>query len=244
MDIAQKMSSMILGLRRKVNIKVRQPLQKIMVPLHDNGFTQQFEAVKTLILTEVNVKEAELLNDTSGLLIKKIKPNFRQLGPRYGKLMKDIAAAVASFSQDDILQLETEGNKEIKLGSEKVSLTPDDVEISSEDIPGWLVASEGRLTVALDVNLTLELKEEGIAREFVNRIQNIRKDSGFEVTDKSAIEIQPHEEINSAIEHFGDYIRSQTLAKTIHLVDKIKPADAKTIDIDDTISTIITVSKI
>ena len=244
MDIAQKMSSMILGLRRKVNIKVRQPLRKIMVPLHDNGFKQQFEAVKQLILAEVNVKEAELLNDTSGLLVKKIKPNYKQLGPRYGKLMKDISSAVASFTQDDIQRIESEGAMSIALGNEKLTLTLDDVEITSEDIPGWLVATEGRLTVALDVNLTHELKEEGIAREFVNRIQNIRKDSGFEVTDKIAIEIRKHEEINSSIEHFGDYIRSQTLAKSIRLVEKIKAEDAKTIDIDDTITTLISVSKI
>jgi isoleucyl-tRNA synthetase len=244
MDIAQKMSSMILGLRRKVNIKVRQPLQKIMVPLHDNRFGQKFEAVKTLILTEVNVKEAELLKDTSGLLIKKIKPNFKQLGPRYGKLMKDISSAVAALTQEDIQRLESQGSIDITIGSEKINLTLPDVEITSEDIPGWLVASEGRLTVALDVNLTHELKEEGIAREFVNRIQNIRKDSGFEVTDKIDIEIQQHDEINSSIEHFGDYIRSQTLAKTIRLVDKIKADDAKTIDIDDTISTMISVRKI
>ncbi|MBN2763082.1 MAG: isoleucine--tRNA ligase [Bacteroidales bacterium] len=244
MDIAQQMSSMILGLRRKVNIKVRQPLQKIMVPLPDNDFARKFEAVKTLILTEVNVKEAELMNDTTGLLIKKIKPNFKQLGPRYGRLMKDISAAIGAFTQEDILRIESEGSFEIMAGNETINLSISDVEITSEDIPGWLVASEGRLTVALDVNLTPGLKEEGIAREFVNRIQNIRKDSGFEVTDKIAIEIQHHDEINGSVEHFGDYICSQTLAKSIRLVDKITAADAKTIDIDDTIKTLITVSKI
>ncbi|MBS1234025.1 MAG: isoleucine-tRNA ligase, partial [Bacteroidetes bacterium] len=244
MDIAQKMSSMILGLRRKVNIKVRQPLQKIMVPLYDNGFREQFDAVKPLILTEVNVKEAELLNDTSGLLIKRIKPNFKQLGPRYGKLMKDISAAVASFGQDDIQRIESEGSMEIILGNEKITLTREDVEITSEDIPGWLVASEGKLTVALDVNITRELKEEGIARELINRIQNIRKDSGFEVTDKIAIRILRHDEINSAVENFGDYICSQTLAKTIAAVDELKEADAKTIEIDESITTLISVSKI
>lgn len=244
MDIAQQMSSMVLGLRRKVNIKVRQPLQKIMVPVYDNGFARRFEAVKSLILAEVNVKEAELLKDTSGLLIKKIKPNFKQLGPRYGKLMKDISAAVASFTQEDIQRLESQGSADITAGGEKISLTLPDVEITSEDIPGWLVASEGRLTVALDVNITGELKEEGIARELVNRIQNLRKESGFEVTDKIAITIRHHDEIKASVEHFGDYIKSQTLAKTIRLVDKIESDDAKTVDIDDTISTLITVSKI
>jgi isoleucyl-tRNA synthetase len=244
MEIAQQMSSMILGLRRKVNIKVRQPLQKIMVPLHDNGFEHKFEAVKHLILTEVNVKEAELLSDTSGLLVKKIKPNFKQLGPRYGKLMKEISSAVASFTQEDIQRIESEGSLEIVAGNQNVTLTLSDVEIASEDIPGWLVASEGKITVALDVNLTQELREEGIAREFVNRIQNIRKDSGFEVTDKITIEIQKQSEINSSIQHFGDYICSQTLAKFIRLVDKITAGEGKIIEIDDTITTLILVSKI
>jgi isoleucyl-tRNA synthetase len=244
MDLAQKMSSMILSLRRKVNIKVRQPLQKIMVPLHDSGFEKKFEAMKHLILAEVNVKEAEMLKDTSDLLIRKIKPNFKQLGPRYGKLMKEITAAVASLSQEDIRQIETEGTLALNLNGQTVVLTMADVDITSEDIPGWLVASEGKLTVALDVNITLELREEGIAREFVNRIQNIRKESGFNVTDKINIDIQQHGEINSAVEHFRDYICSQTLAKSIRLVDKLNPADAKTIDIDDTINTFIVVSKI
>jgi isoleucyl-tRNA synthetase len=244
MDIAQKMSSMMLGLRRKVNIKVRQPLHKIMVPLYDSVFQQQFEAVKPLILAEVNVKDAELLNDTSGLLIKRIKPNFKQLGPRYGKLMKDISATVASFGQDDIQRIESEGALEITVGNEKITLTREDVEIASEDIPGWLVASEGKLTVALDVNITRELKEEGIARELINRIQNIRKDSGFEVTDKIAIRILRHDEINSAVENFGAYICSQTLAKTIVPVDEMQEGEAKTIEIDDTITTLISVSKI
>jgi isoleucyl-tRNA synthetase len=244
MDIAQKMSSMILGLRRRVNIKVRQPLQKIMVPLYDNGFKEKFEAVKPLILTEVNVKEAELLNDTSGLLIKRIKPNFKQLGPRYGKLMKELSSVIASFGQEDIQRIELEGSLEISLGNERITLTREDVEITSEDIPGWLVASEGKLTVALDVNITRELKEEGIARELINRIQNIRKDSGFEVTDKIAIRILRHDEINSAVENFGDYICSQTLAKTIVPVDELHEAEAKTIEIDESITTLISVRKI
>jgi len=246
MDIAQKMSSMILSLRRKVNIKVRQPLQKIMIPLLDDGFAEKFEAVKHLILSEVNVKEAELLNDTSGLLIKKIKPNFKKLGPRYGKMMKEISSALASFTQEDIHKIETDGSVDLSIGNDKITLSLDDVEITSEDIPGWLVASEGKLTVALDVNITQELKEEGFAREIVNRIQNIRKDSGFDVTDKINIEIENHEEINSSVKHFGEYICSQTLAKSIQIVDKNKltNTNAKIIDIDDNINILIKVSKI
>jgi isoleucyl-tRNA synthetase len=177
-------------------------------------------------------------------LIKRIKPNFKQLGPRYGKLMKDIASAVASFGQQDIQRIETEGSMEITLGNDNIPLTQDDVEITSEDIPGWLVASEGKLTVALDVNITRELKEEGIARELINRIQNIRKESGFEVTDKIAIRILRHDEINSAVENFGDYICSQTLARTIVPVDEMKEGEAKTIEIDETITTLISVNKI
>jgi isoleucyl-tRNA synthetase len=193
MELAQNMSSMVLGLRRKVNIKVRQPLHKIMVPVPDPGMVARFEAVKHLILGEVNVKELEYLKDTSGILVKKIKPNFKLLGPRYGKLMKDISVALAAYSQEEIQCFEASGTGEITAGGERIVLHEDDVEITSEDIPGWLVANEGKLTVALDVNITQELKDEGIAREFVNRIQNIRKDSGFEVTDKIAVEIQQME---------------------------------------------------
>lgn len=246
MDIAQKMSSMILSLRRKVNIKVRQPLQKIMIPVLDDGFTDKFEAIKHLVLSEVNVKEAELLNDTSGLLIKKIKPDFKKLGPRFGKMMKEISTTLASFTQEDIHKIESEGSVDLTIGNEKITLALDDVEISSEDIPGWLVASDGKLTVALDVNITQELKEEGIAREMVNRIQNIRKESGFDVTDKISIEIENHEEINSSVKHFGEYICSQTLAKSIQIADKnfLTASGAKIIDIDDNINILIKVSKI
>ncbi len=179
MDIAQGFSSMILGLRKKVNIKVRQPLARIMVPVTEPGFRAQFEAVRNLILTEVNVKEVEYIDDADGILVKKIKPDFRALGPRFGKLMKEVAAAVTSMSQADILKFEAEGTFALKAGGEMVTLERGDVEIISEDIPGWLVANEGKLTVALDITVSEELRNEGIAREFVNRIQNLRKESGF-----------------------------------------------------------------
>jgi len=244
MDLAQKLSSMVLGLRRKVNIKVRQPLRKIMVPVTDTQFVRRLEGVKHLIMNEVNVKELEFLRDTSGILVKKIKPNFKTLGPRYGKLMKDITKAISNFSQEDIACFECAENFEITAGGEKVVLKHEDVEISSEDIPGWLVATEGKLTVALDVNITQELKDEGIAREFVNRIQNLRKESGFEVTDKIAVEIQQHEVINSAIKNFGDYIASQTLARSVNLVDMPEGDGAQEVEIEENIFTRIRVSKI
>jgi isoleucyl-tRNA synthetase len=244
MELAQNISSMVLGLRRKVNIKVRQPLQKIMVPVSDGGFIGRFEAVKHLILNEVNVKELEYLKDTSGLLVKRIKPNFKLLGPRYGKLMKEITAILNDFRQEDIACFESDGTFTITAGGEPVLLQRDDVEITSEDIPGWLVASEGKLTVALDVNITQELKDEGIAREFVNRIQNIRKESGFEVTDKIAVEIQRHELINASVEHFNDYIASQTLARWVRLVDMTDLSDAQPVEIDENVMTHVRVSKI
>jgi isoleucyl-tRNA synthetase len=244
MELAQNISSMVLGLRRKVNIKVRQPLQKIMVPVADGAYAARFEAVKHLILNEVNVKELEYLRDTSGLLVKKIKPNFKLLGPRYGKLMKEITTALNDFRQEDIACFESMGSFTITAGGKPVELQRDDVEITSEDIPGWLVASEGRLTVALDVNITQELRDEGIAREFVNRIQNIRKESGFEVTDKIAVEIQRHDLINAAVEHFKEYIASQTLARWVRLADMTDLSDAQPVEIDEHVMTHVRVSKI
>jgi isoleucyl-tRNA synthetase len=244
MDLAQKMSSLVLGLRRKVNIKVRQPLSKIMVPVTDEGFVSRFEAVKHLILNEVNVKSLEYLSDTSGILVKKIKPNFKLLGPKYGSMMKEITRILADFTQEDINRFETNGGTTIIAGGESIHLSPDDVEINSQDIPGWLVAHEDKLTVALDVNITQELKDEGIAREFVNRIQNIRKESGFEVTDKIAVDIQRHELINSSVENYQDYIASQTLAKSVRLVDKVDVSEVNAIEIEENVITYLKVSKI
>lgn len=233
MDIAQKISSMILGLRRKVNIKVRQPLNKIMIPVLNDNFKKKFDAVKELILSEVNVKDVEYITDTSDILVKKIKPDFKSLGPRYGKLMKSIASAIAEMSPENITELEKEGRFELIADGESILLTLEDVEITSEDIPGWLVTNEGQLTVALDVTVTYELKEEGIAREFINRIQNLRKESGFNVTDKIYVQIQKQESINSAIENYADYIGSQTLALSVVLVDKLNDEEAYHLELDD-----------
>ncbi len=219
MRIAQKVSSMVLGLRRKVNIKVRQPLNKIMLPVSDEHFREQFEAVKQLILSEINVKEVEYISDDADILVKKIKPDFKKLGPRYGKKMKQLSAAIAAMTQEDIRTLERENAFTIDLEGEQVTITTDDVEIFSEDIPGWLVASEGNITVALDITLTDELRREGIARELINRIQNIRKESGFDVTDKVNITIEDHEAIRPAVESFRDYIATQTLAASVTLTN-------------------------
>ncbi|MGC9374192.1 MAG: isoleucine--tRNA ligase [Bacteroidales bacterium] len=244
MDIAQRVSSMILALRRKVNIKVRQPLSKIMIPLLDASLKDKFEAVRNLVLSEVNVKEVEYITDTTGILVKNIKPNFKALGPKYGKLMKPISKAVAQMTQEDIAELERNEKFTINAGDEQITLSLADVEISSEDIPGWLVANDGKLTVALDINITDELLEEGIAREFINRIQNLRKESNFDVTDKIKIEIKKHDLIDRAIEKHKDYIGAQTLAKSIDLVNQFEQNTVFDVEIDDEIKTQIKIIRV
>jgi isoleucyl-tRNA synthetase len=233
MDIAQRVSSMVLGLRRKEKLKVRQPLAKIMVPVLNPHFKEQLEAVESIILSEINVKEIEYISGGEGIIKKKIKPNFKTLGPKYSKLMKQISAAIAQMSQADIAAIETQGSFEIIVENEKIALAPEDVEILSEDIPGWLVASEGAITVALDINVTEELRHEGIAREFVNRIQNIRKESDFEVTDKIKVTIKRNGLFDNALEKHKEYISSQTLTASFTLVDMIDAALAKQIDIEE-----------
>ena len=244
MDIAQRVSSMILALRRKVSIKVRQPLSTLMIPILDKSLQTKFEAVRNLVLAEVNVKDVEYITDTTGVLVKKIRPNFKTLGPKYGKLMKQISKAVAQMSQENIVTFERNEKYELNVDTENVNLSLEDVEITSEDIPGWLVANDGKLTVALDINITEELREEGIAREFINRIQNIRKDSNFDVTDKIEIEIQKHDLINKAIEKYSKYISTQTLAIKINLVDKLEQNSVHFVEIDEEIKTNIKIDKI
>jgi isoleucyl-tRNA synthetase len=232
MALAQKASSMILSLRRKEKLKVRQPLAKIMVPVLSKDFQEQFDAVKNIILSEVNVKEVEYLNDAVGIISKKIKTNFKTLGPKYGKLMKQISEEISGFNQGDISRFEKSGVFDLNIKGETVSLSLEDVEIQTEDIPGWLVTSEGGLTIALDINLTEKLKQEGIAREFINKIQNIRKESDFEVTDRVILNIQKHEFYNMAIEQFKDYITTQTLASELVMVDQIVAENSHLIEID------------
>lgn len=242
MELAQEISSMVLGLRRKVQLRVRQPLSKLIIPVLNERMTRQLDAVKNIVLSEVNVKEIEYITDTTGVLVKKIKPNFKTLGPKYGKYMKQISASIASMEQSDIFEFEKNGRYRLNIADEAIELSLEDVEIVSEDIPGWLVANEGRLTVALDVNVTKELKEEGIARELINRIQNLRKESDFDVTDKITLAIGRHKEIDEAVEHFSQYIASQVLAGHIELTET-KDDKAKDIEIDD-IHTFIRIERI
>jgi isoleucyl-tRNA synthetase len=235
MDIAQKVSSMILGLRRKVSIKVRQPLARIMVPVPDKHFRKKFEAVKDLILAEVNVKEVEYIDDTAAILVKKIKPNFKTLGPRYGKLMKEISNAIAALTPQEIVAFENNGSHPATINGQQILLTTEDVEIISEDIPGWQVANEGKLTVALDITVSDELRYEGIAREFVNRIQNIRKETGFDVTDKITVNIEDHEFVREAVKRHAAYIGSQTLATNVNLVTGFSGNNVREVDIDEVV---------
>ena len=215
MALAQQATSMVLALRRKVNIKVRQPLAKMIIPVIDPSLQAQLEKVEPLILTEVNVKEAEYIHDTTGLITKKIKPNFKTLGKKYGKQMKEIAAAFATMDQPTISAIERAGDYTLDLPSGPVALETADYEIHSEDMPGWLVASEGRLTIALDVTLTDDLRREGIARELINRIQNLRKDSGFEVTDRIRVVIAQSAGIEEALASYGKYLCEQTLTESL-----------------------------
>ena len=244
MDMAQKISSMSLGLRRKVKIRVRQPLQKIMIPILDETMVPQLEAIKNIVLSEINVKDMEFITDTSGVLVKKIKPNFKTLGPKHGKIMKQIAAAIGQMNQEDIVTFEKAGNFAITVNEQIVDLTLEDVEIISEDIPGWLVANEGKLTVAMDVNITEDLRKEGIAREFINRIQNLRKDSDFDVTDKIKLEIMMHESINDAVLAHKEYIGSQTLAVSVELVEKLAENEAKAVEIEQGVESFIKIEKV
>ncbi len=242
MDMAQNISSMVLGLRRKVQIRVRQPLSKIMIPILDESMETQLEAVKNIILSEINVKEIEYITDTAGILVKKIKPDFKKLGPKFGKQMKQVAGAINQMSQSDIMNLEKSGYYEILIDEKPVQIEVSDVEILSEDIPGWLVANEGKLSVALDINITEDLKQEGIAREFINRIQNFRKECNFDVTDKIILEIGKHEEINLAVQNHKEYIGSQVLAVSVMLSDELNEENAKAVEIDE-VNTYIKIEK-
>lgn len=244
MAIAQKASSMILALRRKEKLKVRQPLSKIIVPVLNQHFKEQFEAVANIVLAEVNVKEVEFLTDTSGVIKKKIKPNFKALGPKYGKLMKQIAGAINQLKDTDISTFEREGKFEIAVGEEKIVITLEDVEIHTEDIPGLTIATEGQMTLALDIEVTEELKLEGIAREFINKIQNLRKESNFEVTDRINLTIGKHDEFNQAVLNHKDYICTQTLADSLELVDSVDTMDAKEVEIDRDVVAKIVVEKV
>ncbi len=233
MQLAQQTSSLILALRRKADKKVRQPLTKAVVPTHDEATFNQLTYIKGLIEAEVNIKELEIISADGDMenLVKKIKPNFKTLGKKYGKQMKEIALAMNSFGKNEIAEIESEGKYFLTLPTGEVELTLEDVEISTEDMPGWLVANEGKLTVALDITVTDELLREGIARELVNRIQNIRKSNGYEIVDKIIVEIESCDEINEAVNEYANYIASQTLANSVLLVAHLN--EFTELDFDD-----------
>ena len=223
MQLAQQATSMILALRKKANKKVRQPLQKAVIPVSSEDVLKQLQHVADLIKTEVNIKELQVVTDENSTikLVKRIKPNFKTLGKKYGKQMKEIAAAVAGLAQEEIATIETQGSILLALASGEVCIEIADVEIATEDMPGWLVANEGNLTIALDIEVSEALRQEGVARELVNRIQNIRKTSGYEITDKISVNIEAREEITEAVENHKDYIASQVLATSLCVVEKI-----------------------
>ncbi|MDR1380104.1 MAG: isoleucine--tRNA ligase, partial [Tannerella sp.] len=219
MRIAQAVSSMALALRRKVGIKVRQPLRTIIAPALNDEQREDMEAVKNLVLNEVNVKELNFVDNASGILVKKIKPDFKKLGPCYGKIMKQLTASIQAMSQDDIALFEQAGGFTFNIDGQECGIAPGDVEIISEDIPGWLVANEGNLTIALDITVTDDLRKEGLARELVNRIQNLRKSNGYEITDKIRVKISSSDETDEAVTDYEDYIKKQVLAETLEIID-------------------------
>lgn len=232
MQIAQTMTSMVLALRRKVNIKVRQPLTTLMVPVLNPEQQAHIEAVKDLVLSEVNVKEMKFVDNAAGILVKRVKPDFKKLGPRYGKIMKQLAATITAMSQPDIAEFEKNGSFTFDIDGQQATIEKGDVEVISEDIPGWLVANEGNITVALDITVTDELHREGIARELVNRIQNIRKTSGFDITDKIDVAIASNVETDQAVKEYRDYMSRQVLANTFEVVDNLSGESVSELDFD------------
>jgi len=231
MNYAQRISSLVLSLRKKQKIRVRQPLQKILLPILDPSFQEQVERVRDLILSEVNVKEIEYLTDASGVIQKRVKPNFKTLGRRLGKDMKAAAEIIANLSNEEIARIEREGGFTLEVNGNRYELSLEDLEITAEDIPGLLVASDGLLTVALDITLTDSLLAEGTARELVNRIQNIRKNKDFNVTDRVRVLLEKHEKVEPAVLRFGDYIKNEVLATHLDLVENLP--DGERIELPD-----------
>ncbi len=243
MDLAQRICSLTLALRKKLELRVRQPLNKIVVPILDENTKHQIDAVKKLILAEVNIKNLEYITDTSGILVKKIKPNFKELGKKLGPLMKEGSQVINSFNQEQIREIETKGSYKVTLSGKEIELALTDVEIASEDIPGWHLASDGKITVALDITITPELMEEGIARELINRIQNLRKDKNFEVTDKISLKIKKNVAVDSAIKNNFTYICAETLAASLEMVEIIDEGGAIDVEVADNVSTSIFINK-
>ncbi|HTA28261.1 MAG TPA: isoleucine--tRNA ligase [Bacteroidia bacterium] len=243
MDLAQRISSLTLALRKKVNIRVRQPLNKILIPILDESLRHQIDSIKSLILAEVNVKELHYVHDTDGMLNKKIKANFKELGKKLGPLMKEAAASIASFGMEEIKHLETTGKYGMNLSGREVEILLTDVEITSEDMPGWHLMSDGKITVALDTMVTKELEEEGIARELINRIQNLRKEKNYEVTDKITLQIKRNKALESAVENNFAYICSEILATSFEMVDNLDEGQAVVVEVADNLSASIFINK-
>jgi isoleucyl-tRNA synthetase len=241
MQLAQDASSLILSLRKRVNIKVRQPLQKVLIPVSNPDMRQQLEKIGDLIKSEVNIKDIQYLSATDGFIKKKIKPNFSALGKRLGSKMKAVSSALAGFSQEDISKLEKEGNYTLLIDSEPLILQVNDVEIASEDIPGWVVANKGPLTVALDVTVTPELADEGNARELVNRIQKIRKDNGYDLTDRILVRIADSPALKDSLTQFKDYICAEILADSIEWLPVI--ANGTEIEVNDVLLKVLITKK-
>ena len=231
MRLAQAITSMVLALRRKQNIKVRQPLTSIMVPVADERQRETIMAVSDLIKNEVNVKELKLVGNDEGVLVKRVKPDFKKLGPKFGKIMKGVAQALTTMSQPDIIEFEKNGEVTLDIAGQQAVVQLADVEVISEDIPGWLVANDGNVTVALDITITDELRREGMARELVNRIQNVRKGKDFDITDRIVVTIAPDERTDDAVKQYGDYIARQVLADDI-TVEPVSGDDMVMLDMD------------
>ena len=242
MNIAQVITSMVLSLRRKVNIKVRQPLSTLMIPVMDDAQREAIESMSELILNEVNVKNFKFVDNEAGVLVKRVKPDFKKLGPKFGKTMKAVAAAITSMSQQDIASLEKNGNITLNVDGNDALIEAVDVEIISEDIPGWLVANEGNITIALDVTITEELKQEGIARDIVNRVQNIRKSRDYDITDKINLVFAPNADTDAAINAYSDYISRQVLATSITIGEVAGLEGVETLEIDE-ITVDVSISK-
>ena len=242
-NLSQKISSMILSIRKKENIRVRQPLTKIRVPILDDSFKKKLEAVKDLILSEVNVKEIEYVSENDTQIVKNMKLNFKTLGKKCGKDMKAVQAFASENAQAIISYIEKTGKYDVVLNGATYTLDNEDVEIIPVDIPGWKVANNGPLTVALDITITPQLKDEGIAREVVNRIQNLRKESKFEVTDRIEVQLKNHPQINTAIINNLDYIRAEILASSFEIVNEINGKGVE-IEIDEEIKTMVLIDRI
>ena len=244
MQLAQQITSLVLSIRRKTNIKVRQPLQKIVIPAISKEFEQNVKAVKDIILSEVNVKELEFVDINSDFIVKKVKPNYKLLGSKLGKHIKVLADNLSKLSHEEIQQIEKNQKYEFISENEKFVIPIAELEIQTQDIPGWQIATKGNITVALDITITDELKYEGVARELINKIQNIRKDSGLEVTDKINILLEKHELLEKVIEKHGHYISTQTLAKNIKFYDNLEQNLAHHVEIDNNLEILLKIEKV